>query len=381
MLPSKTARTMAAMAYSTGPAVTMVESLLGERLRHMLRVNVAGATIVNSMPHEGAVTIGTHDGSFHCDEALAVSMLKLLPSYADAIIVRSRNPAVLSQCSIVVDVGAEYLPATHRYDHHQRGFTEVLEGYNTKLSSAGLVFKHFGKDILRHLLVTTDTAGLDEQAESLVDTCFHKLYTNFIEHIDAIDNGISVLPDPTQTSKYRVSTTLSDRIHWLNPEWNQPVSTTVNIIVGRFINSESYNEQQSPEIFNDRFVMAMVTTCSEFLFNAQSVTSIWWPARSIVANALAERFSVHVSGSIAVLPQSCPWKEHLFELEKEETSSNPVLYVLYQDTGGSWRIQAVPQTPTSFESRKKLPSEWQGLRDEELSAMVGLFRLHILVIV
>jgi len=46
---------------------------------------------------------------------------------------------------IVVDVGGVYSPEKHRYDHHQRGFTEVF-GYGgfdkTKLSSAGLVYKY-----------------------------------------------------------------------------------------------------------------------------------------------------------------------------------------------------------------------------------------------
>ena len=32
--------------------------------------------------------IGTHNGTFHCDEALACFMLKLLPQYQDAAIVR-----------------------------------------------------------------------------------------------------------------------------------------------------------------------------------------------------------------------------------------------------------------------------------------------------
>lgn len=38
--------------------------------------------------------IGTHNGVFHCDEALACFMLKQLPDYRDAEIVRTRNPDV-----------------------------------------------------------------------------------------------------------------------------------------------------------------------------------------------------------------------------------------------------------------------------------------------
>lgn len=33
-------------------------------------------------------TIGTHDGTFHCDEALACFMLKQLPEYKEAEIIR-----------------------------------------------------------------------------------------------------------------------------------------------------------------------------------------------------------------------------------------------------------------------------------------------------
>eukprot|EP00163_Fabomonas_tropica_P029450 TRINITY_DN6305_c0_g1_i2.p1 TRINITY_DN6305_c0_g1~~TRINITY_DN6305_c0_g1_i2.p1 ORF type:complete len:120 (-),score=8.44 TRINITY_DN6305_c0_g1_i2:139-498(-) len=43
------------------------------------------------------VKIGTHNGHFHCDEALACAMLKLLPEYKDASITRTRDPAVLDE--------------------------------------------------------------------------------------------------------------------------------------------------------------------------------------------------------------------------------------------------------------------------------------------
>lgn len=38
--------------------------------------------------------IGTHNGVFHCDEALACFMLTRLPEYRDAEIVRSRDLSV-----------------------------------------------------------------------------------------------------------------------------------------------------------------------------------------------------------------------------------------------------------------------------------------------
>lgn len=51
---------------------------------------------------------------------------------------------VLETLDAVVDVGGVYVPRRYRYDHHQKGFDEVLgHGFTTKLSSAGLVYKVF----------------------------------------------------------------------------------------------------------------------------------------------------------------------------------------------------------------------------------------------
>lgn len=53
-------------------------------------------------------------------------MLKLLPEYNDAEIIRTRDMEKLKLCDIVVDVGAEFDHERQRYDHHQREFKETL---------------------------------------------------------------------------------------------------------------------------------------------------------------------------------------------------------------------------------------------------------------
>lgn len=86
--------------------------------------------------------VGTHNGTFHCDEALAVYMLRTMDKYKDATVIRTRDPAKLDECDIVVDVGAVYDHDKLRYDHHQKGFTETFDkAHHTKLSSAGLIYK------------------------------------------------------------------------------------------------------------------------------------------------------------------------------------------------------------------------------------------------
>ncbi len=74
---------------------------------HFMKTSVAAllnpiksVTVHSAIPTvrpENLAIIGTHDGSFHCDEALAVSMLLLHPSYRGlSCILRTRNPALLS---------------------------------------------------------------------------------------------------------------------------------------------------------------------------------------------------------------------------------------------------------------------------------------------
>lgn len=60
-------------------------------------------------------------------------MLKLLPEYKDAVIVRTRDMAKLNECDIVVDVGAVFDHEMKRYDHHQREFTETLSSLKPEL--------------------------------------------------------------------------------------------------------------------------------------------------------------------------------------------------------------------------------------------------------
>ena len=71
-----------------------------------------------------------------------------------ALAARSRDPEVWKDADILIDVGGEYDPARHRYDHHQKGFAETFgHGHSIKLSSAGLVYKHFGEKIITRALL------------------------------------------------------------------------------------------------------------------------------------------------------------------------------------------------------------------------------------
>ncbi|XP_028730308.1 MYG1 exonuclease isoform X2 [Peromyscus leucopus] len=291
--------------------------------------------------------IGTHNGTFHCDEALACALLRLLPEYRDAEIVRTRDPEKLASCDIVVDVGGEYDPLKHRYDHHQRTFTETMSSlcpgkpWHTKLSSAGLVYLHFGHKLLAQLLGTSEE-------DSVVDTIYDKMYENFVEEVDAVDNGISQWEEGEP--RYALTTTLSARVARLNPTWNQPNQDT-----------------------EAGFRRAMDLVQEEFLQRLHFYQHSWLPARALVEEALAQRFKVDSSGKIVELAKGgCPWKEHLYHLESELCPPAAIAFVIYTDQAGQWRVQCVPKEPHSFQSRLPLPEPWRGLRDEALDQVSGI---------
>ena len=103
--------------------------------------------------HNETKIIGTHSGKFHSDEVLSTFLLKYHPEGIKSVVVRTRNEEILKQCGIVVDVGSIIDPSKYRFDHHMKEFNEVFDEKDEelniiKLSSAGLVWKYLGKEIL-----------------------------------------------------------------------------------------------------------------------------------------------------------------------------------------------------------------------------------------
>uniref|UniRef100_M4BK47 Uncharacterized protein n=1 Tax=Hyaloperonospora arabidopsidis (strain Emoy2) TaxID=559515 RepID=M4BK47_HYAAE len=293
--------------------------------------------------------IGTHNGTFHCDEALAVSMLKLLPKFAAHDILRTRDEAQLAQCEVIVDVGGVYEPETLQFDHHQRSFNGTFDNRITKLSSAGLVYKHFGREIIQ--VLAAPTTALDEE---MLDLLHRKAYETFIEHIDGIDNGVEAASASEGTLKYnyQVSTSLSSRVSYLNPRWN---------------------EDQSGDRFNEQFQQAMYLTITEFTDAIHDLVQSWVPARAIVEKAVNQRFETHKSGEIVHFPDYCPWKSHLHDLEAKLLIQGQIKFVLYNDpTGNMTRVQALNVAPGTFALRKGLLPAWRSLRDKELSQVAGI---------
>ena len=315
-----------------------------ENKSHLVSLTLTTTYMSKKLKLDKMAKICTHSGSFHADESLAVYMLKLLPQFQNAELVRSRNPEDWEASDIVVDVGGIY-DEKKFFDHHQREFnTTFNDKYQTKLSSAGLVYKHFGKDIIKEVL------GLSSDDKN-VELLYDKVYKEFIESLDANDNGINNYPKDAEPKFNDRNITLPSIVSKLNPRWNESCTDA------------DYDRQfnVSSELMGKVFVNLL-----------EGYGKGWLPAKTIVEDAFNKRFEVDPSGEILVLSQFCPWKEHLYAIEKENNAEGAIKFVLFKDSSGKWRVSTVSVTSSSFEFRLGLPEPLRGLRDEELSEKAGV---------
>ena len=162
-------------------------------------------------------TIGTHSGAFQADEALGVWLLRQLPQYESAPLIRSRDMEKLKPLTIVIDVAGTYDHDLLRYDHHQRGFFETFDGENkaakdggrpdvtgpetatgefkTKLSASGLVYKHYGREVLirLHPSLSANPDALDWVYRKMYDDVMMKAISLMMKAISLMMKAISLM--------------------------------------------------------------------------------------------------------------------------------------------------------------------------------------------
>ncbi len=377
-------RSAAAAAFSKSTATSTNVSFYSTRRSFKMSTNNVNTNLRN--PHKrmkttsssslsfpiSTKTIATHNGTFQADEALGVWLLRQTSEYYQSKVIRTRDESVYSKADIVIDVGGVYEHPMKKYDHHQRDYDErfddkvdlVVESTSatdtntntlvekkipriTKLSASGLVYRHYGKEVIQNIYPTLSNKDLD-----LVYT---KMYNSFMEAIDAIDTGVEPLPKGCAIElQYRDSTGLSSRVSRLNPRWND-------------------DDDINPD---DRFEDASALCGDDFMSVLTSIVESTLPARTFVEQAVVTRFNIDPSGQIIKFESGgLPWKSHLYDLEKEHNLvqyKDLIKFVLYTDQSGMWRIQAVTVEGQAFENRLSLPEHWRGVRDADLEKVAGI---------
>ena len=135
------------------------------------------------MTQSPVIKIGTHDGSFHTDDVLAVAILSRIFEHHQ--IIRTRDYDLLELMDIVVDVGEVYDHDRRRYDHHMR----VIPSENGhSFSSAGLIWKHYAHNYLSKIGIPTSVC-INDRTYELINPLVTTITNKWIKMIDLVDNG------------------------------------------------------------------------------------------------------------------------------------------------------------------------------------------------
>ena len=237
----------------------------------------------------------THGGVFHADEVFASAMLCAITEVRLARVFRVPEDTT----AIVYDIGGG------EYDHHQKGGNGARED-GTPYASAGLIWKDFGKDVVK-------TYGVpEEDLQDVVDSVDRSL----IKWIDAADNGYGEV----------AGASISSAVSSFNPCWDEEASA------------------------DEKFLLAVEFAAGILEREIRSAASAA-KAKSLVKEAIES-----AEGHTMVLDRFMPWQEPLFDADAEEN----IWYVVFPSIRGGYNVQCVPDAPGSFGQRHPLPVEWKG---------------------
>ncbi len=257
----------------------------------------------------------THSGKFHADEIFATILLEKI--YQNIKLMRvSEIDSEDYKDKTIFDIGGG------KFDHHQVGGNGERSN-GIKFASFGLLWNEYGKEYLKEVF------------DGDIDYC-HKLFDkNFVQFIDAVDNG------QVEFEKIEINVvSVSDIIEDMNPAWDEDVDQDAK--------------------FEDALKIAKVIFDNEI-----SKTISKCRAKIYVDKAIRES-----ENGIMVLEEYMPYQE--FVLESEDEKAKDVLYVVFKSNRGGYNVRCIAKEQGSFDCRKKFPEEWAGLRNEELQAVTGV---------
>jgi len=268
--------------------------------------------------------IGTHNGQFHADEALAVAVLRRV--LGEVEVVRTRDTAVLAACDLRVDVGGKS-DEVGEFDHHQRGGAGARAN-GIPYASAGLIWRVFGPVAVANLAL--DLKGRELEVALKVDE-------RFVQYVDASDNGVALtVPKTEGITGFSISAAVAS----LNPTWQE--SQEDGVMDALFLKAVDFIDAVL-----GRVIAAVIGTVQ---------------AENVVLAAVASA----VDPRVVVLDAFVPWAEVVVPNAPE------ALYMVYPSRTNEWLVQCVPDVLGSFGKRKALPKAWGGLRGADLATLTGV---------
>lgn len=274
--------------------------------------------------YNATVNAVTHTAPHHADEVFATAMLAIL---FPVELYRTRDQAIIDSTeAIVYDVGGEFDPEKKRFDHHQKGFSEIRPDGIT-YSSAGLIWREYGVEIVKKL--GENKGADDEMAAEVVSRVDDAL----VRGIDARDNGQGEKGD---------SMSVSSVISTFNALWDEDEDADVCFV----------KACEMAELILEREIKVAISSAY---------------GRKLIADQIKA-----TDGAVLVMDKFIGgWLEEV--VTSDDPKAADLLYAVFPAISGDWNIQAIPPTiDDMMAQRKPFPEGWRGLRDEGLVRASGV---------
>lgn len=260
-----------------------------------------------------SLCVGTHNGIFHCDEVIAISILNIMYNEIKNInVIRTRNLEILNEkANLIIDIGAG------KFDHHQKGGNGKRTN-GIEYASSGLVWREFGKDVIQSLSKGSIT---DDKS---IDELFNEIDENIIQNIDKEDNG--------QKVSYHQFQFIKDFL----PNWN----------------SETIDYDKNFEI--------CVNISSEILKNIIANCIAKHIAKKEIKHRI-ESTDTHIKNILVLPSQTIPWTDDIIDYNESTQKNDVIDFVVFPYPDGGYALQCVPPSKENpFAQRISLPDEWAG---------------------
>ncbi len=254
----------------------------------------------------------THSGTMHADEVFATAFLSLYKNNIKLFRTTEINPEEYKNV-LVYDVGRG------KYDHHQKD--RKIRDNGIPYCSFGLLWNDFGKEYLKELNISD------------VDEVFNEIDRDFIEGIDAIDNGI--FPKVEATFKIR---NLCDIIKLFNPSYGSL-------------------EDESSQFL--KAVDVAIKIFSEEIINVNGRIK----ARKILEPKIPEAIEKHY----LELDEFMPYEDTIYNYD----TNKEIYFVIYPSNRGGYAAKTIYKSAEDHTERVAFPEEWAGL-DKKLAEVSGV---------
>jgi len=278
-------------------------------IKHIIIIKIKEDKMMIERKENEKIRVAVHDGAFHPDDVLCVTMLAHVYGLENLEIIRTRNEELLKTCHYICDVGNKDLVTKNQvwFDHHKKPKNTYENG--VEKAACGKLAEY----------LFSDNKKLLEQMQK-----------SFLYSLEASDNGQDL-------ADFNLKPCVFDFISHMNATWDEDLE----------------------EVGNERFMLAVTNTLNVFKSEIRN-----FRANDLAIEHLNKCLKEYdkTEGILRTGKLSSKFGNFIVKANEEGYGISAVLCIGYDGNYNVWSVQKKLDTfPVG-----RLPQEWAGLKDDEL---------------